>query len=565
MFKSFRPVPLQLFLRLLMPDPFTSDKGEFWLEQMPKDLPVELPLPRQFQIIASLQQKNSFFVILIKIPQSPSTIQCWYSNRLRALGWYCWQADEIFFNLNSFGVPASASNNPLTSLLTFCYRPKSLTLTLQTRRIGEHNTYVKLKITADKEFHSPCQASWERSILNMLPMPQLVPPLKTKVQKKRAGGTIGEWLSEAKIQTSLNGFALLAHYKAQLIQAGWTQRTSDHREQLLWSVWTLDGVDNKVWKLVLSFIGNRTHSNIYTAYLQILNLKDLERICLPAQIIEPINSSESIPEEILWQFLSEDLSSDGGNKQLWIGELPPEIPRTLEFPESTKVLGYLAEENNKSSLLLEIDLSPKQILEYFTKQLVNLGWQKFNILKGVEDFGFATSRLPRLTLTEFFNPTDGIELLVRLYSTTSNCTDVRLRWLPKSGSGFHPPEESNQSTLQERLNQTPIPTLKLPEQTEVVKGPSKIHEQRFKEIVFINTVLVPELLHNHYLTEMQRLGWQQQIISQREKHHFSLWFFTDKLGQSWQGFLNLLSMEEEPNKYIGQLKIELLDSLDSIV
>ena len=73
------------------------------------------------------------------------------------------------------------------------------------------------------------------------------------------------------------------------------------------------------------------------------------------------------------------------------------------------------------------------------------------------------------------------------------------------------------------------------------------------------------MAQNHYLTEMQRLGWQQQIISQREKHHFSLWFFTDKLGQSWQGFLNLLSMEEEPNKYIGQLKIELLDSLDSIV
>lgn len=564
MVQSSRLVPLQLFLRLVMPDPYTSDRGQIWWEQMPNDLPVELPLPNRFRIIVSLQQKNTFFAILIQVPQSPSRIKCWYSNRLRALGWHQWQSSEIFLDWNSFVISGSASNNSPTPLLTFCYPSKPFTLTLQTCPIAENDTYIQLRITANREFRSPCQASWERNAFNLIPQPQLVSPHNTEVKKKRAGGSNSEWLNEAKIQTSLNSLALFAHYNTQLAQAGWSQQTIEDQKELLWNVWRLEDVYKQVWQLVFSLIAENNNKGNYRAYLQILNLKDLERVWFPAKV-EQIDSTEMIPEEILRQFLSNDLSPNRKIKQLLIGEFPTLISNTLQFPESTKILGSLVQEDNQFSLFLEIDLLPDQIYEYFTEQLIDLGWQECNILKEVENFGFATSRLPRLTITEFFNPTDGIRFLVRLYSTTSNCTDVRLRWLPRSEPEFEPLEESNQSTLEERLNQTPIPTLKLPKQTEVVKGPSNIHELRFRKIVFINTSLLAEVLANHYKTEMQQAGWQQLATSQKQKHHFSIWFFTDEQGQSWQGILNLLPVEGETNKYIGQLRIELLDSLDSTV
>ncbi|MBE9102978.1 hypothetical protein [Vacuolonema iberomarrocanum] len=558
MTQSLNTVPLQFAYRLLMFDYTGHDRVKLWMQQLPSELPVELPLIEQSQLIASLQQRQTF-TILIQAPLNPLIIRNWYSNHLRIQGWLQWQSEETIVDLRDFHIFGSqlyGHGYGSNSLLVFRYYPKSIWLTLQTYPSVENVTFVKLKLSARNMSTLPSEKEWERNTLNLLPLPQLAPPPSTDIKKLRAGGSNKEWNSEAQVQTLLNELDLLTHYEEQLVQSSWTKQLSDVQDGLLWSVWNLHDRNNQTWQLVLSFIADTNKPNHYAASLRLLNLDDFEYI-LPPATIDVVSPTESIPEEVLWHFLSDDFSSRN-SKQLWVGQLPPTLPNSLNFPEQTEVLGSLVEENQQIDLFLRVSLPSKQICELLIKQLVDFGWQQWTGPTDFEGPGFVTSILPRVTQCSLLHPTDGSQCIVICNSVTLNCTDVTIRWLPSVGQPGAPPGESNRSRLQGELVRKSIPTLALADQTEVIRRTIQTGD-RFMFSAYLITSLSIEVLVNHYQTEMRQAGWQQQVMSQVENCHLSLWSFIDEQRQLWQGVLYFLAVPNKTTQFTGLLRIEPLN------
>jgi len=533
-----------------------SNKIQIWLEQLPDELPVELPLIEQSQVIASLQEGQTF-TILMRVPLHPLRIQSWYSNRLRIIGWLQWQPDEVLVDFHMFGTRTSGHGYDPNPLLTFRYHPQLLSLTLQTYPIDENTTFLKLKVFANNLFYSSHQEEWECNVINLLPVPQLVSPPDANIRKLHAGGSEKEWDSEAEVQTLLNGLDLLTHYDAQLVESGWTRQLSRVQERLLWSVWNLHDRNNQVWQLLLSFVADSNHPNHYATSLRLVNLDEFDHT-LPPVKIDVSSSIEAIPEEVLWQFFSDDFFHDSSTKQLLIGQLPSMILNLPKFPEETEVLGSFIEENLQINLFLRVLLSSNQVCELLTQQMIDLNWQQWSSWNDFEGVGFTTSVLPRLIQATFFHPINRSQCVVIFNSVALNCTDVTLRWLPSSEQENNLSGENIRSIVQSELAQKPIPTLALAKQTEVIQRTTQM-EEGVVSVVYIITSLSIEALADHYQTEMQQAGWQQQATSQLDNCHLSLWVFIDEQEQSWQGILNFLVRPERVAHYTGLLRIEPLN------
>ncbi|NJO52030.1 MAG: hypothetical protein HC840_24415 [Leptolyngbyaceae cyanobacterium RM2_2_4] len=224
-------------------------------------------------------------------------------------------------------------------------------------------------------------------MLNWLPIPQLVPPSGMRILRGRhLSGSEKALRSEARIQTSLSSDLLLNHYSTQLAQSGWTQQAGEEQNGLWWSIWKLQDQQDQMWQLLLSFVADENYVDQFTASLRILNVNDFEQVMPPASV--PIPSTESILEDILRQLISSDFFPDIETQQLWIGQLPPGLPATLEFPEQTQVLGSLAEQGNKAELFLTVPLPLIQIWDYLTEQLFSLGWREPHNWSEYENLGF---------------------------------------------------------------------------------------------------------------------------------------------------------------------------------
>lgn len=540
-------------LRLLMKNPYTRHRVQVYLEQLPDELPIELPLPEQVQIIASWQQEGSQSTILVQAPQPNLLILSWYTNRLRILGWQQQRFDETtLMDCPVFGANPSLYNGASMPSLKFCYRPQSLMLTVETRTISNNATEIKLKLYAGGHRSTSCQADWERNLNNTVPLPQLVSPPDTNIEFRRRTSSTVDWWSRCEIQTNLSGSALLAHYNTQLVQAGWTLQESEVQQQLLWSAWTLRDRHNQMWQICLNFVLDSRSSNHYIASMLGVNLDELlaQRQVNP----EPINDRpESIDKELFWQLLYNNFPQPE-KKSLWIEQLPPTLPIPLEFPENTQVLGSLVEEERrKTTLLLEVPLSPDQIGEDLIEQFTRLGWQKSDF----RNVGFMPSQPHLINNLYDPTPTGRLECFIELYPLSPSRTEVKLRWLPWFNLNSEESADSIKPLFQpEELNQIPIPILTCPDQTEVAEIVGSIKEQSFSTTVFINTSLTATALINHYQAQMQQADWQQQATSLKENCHLSFWLFTDEQGQLWQGFLNLLARPKKTGQYTGCLRIK---------
>lgn len=57
--------------------------------QLPKPLPIDLPLPQQAQVIGSIVRARDqrSYQIYLDVPDSPEQVQSFYQTRLQAIGW----------------------------------------------------------------------------------------------------------------------------------------------------------------------------------------------------------------------------------------------------------------------------------------------------------------------------------------------------------------------------------------------------------------------------------------------------------------------------------------------
>ncbi|NJL23182.1 MAG: hypothetical protein HC895_23955, partial [Leptolyngbyaceae cyanobacterium SM1_3_5] len=232
------------------------------------------------------------------------------------------------------------------------------------------------------------------------------------------------------MRTSLSGAALLAHYEAQLMQAGWIRQAGEALDRVLWSGWTLR---DRSLQLLLSFVADDELTDHYAASLRLLNLNNFDEVTL-LDFDRSISPTGSIPEEIIWQLLAPDFATVTA-KQIWTGQLPPELPIAIELPAETEVLGSLFEpeqeegEGDRFALFLVAPLTSDQVWQQFTRSLLRSGWQLL-MQYSASDLGFMATE-KRWHSASFISPTGEAECYVSLEAVERQCFDLRLIWLPR--------------------------------------------------------------------------------------------------------------------------------------
>ena len=246
-------IPYDLVLRLLK---FPSGiQQELLIDQLPDNLPGDLPLPDGAKVVASVVTGGSYYRVLLDVPQSPDQVELLYQEQLEAAGW---QRQSYGNRVQGF----VSSGFEQTDVLFFC---KDTTGPLLGVFAGSTQTSTDLQLTLSTDDSTSCNLRrvWNREIGP--PMPVLVSPPDALVRRQVSGGSDNYWVSRANLETELEAEALMAHYGDQWERVGWIRIAENQTDRTLWSFWRLQDETGQAWQGTLSMSKVEEMPNQYEA------------------------------------------------------------------------------------------------------------------------------------------------------------------------------------------------------------------------------------------------------------------------------------------------------------
>src|SRR3990167_3121146 len=204
---------------------------------LPNDLPEKIPIPDGTEIIGSLVRSDGKYnqvEIVLDSPRDPDEVMKFYRNSLSKAGW---NESKVYSESGGFSpvpsIPKSA---------TFCrYERKGPSLTVSAFiPDGEKLTDVRIQLDTNPQssvcmqsFTGPYYGSGGAGIMPVLNSP------KGAVQKGGGGGSSGDQCeSYAALETEINVKDLEAHYRNQLVEAGWKLKDKGDSDSIAWSTWS---------------------------------------------------------------------------------------------------------------------------------------------------------------------------------------------------------------------------------------------------------------------------------------------------------------------------------------
>jgi hypothetical protein len=214
-----------------------------WIGELPDDLPVDIPLPEGSRVVASVQDLSPFKQIILDAPQTPEEITAFYAKALSEAGW---QAAPQAASGGGFTGPADMGER-------YCLREDEAYLEVLSQERPGGASDVRLQLSDPAEFNV-CQ---ERGAESMDAGMSLIPPLKAPRGARMTGGGGGSSAgggsgnesaySSTDMETNLTAKDLLAHYNAQLEQAGWKLVDQGLSDVVGWSAWKLVDKEGGEW------------------------------------------------------------------------------------------------------------------------------------------------------------------------------------------------------------------------------------------------------------------------------------------------------------------------------
>ena len=217
----------RLLLSRVSNDP-SSDDLQLLVGQLPRDLPIELPLPQNCQLLGSLVVRRRITVVFDTEDASEQIFR-FYRKKLSEQGW-----QEFEYLSKAGGFQEVTTNRRL-----FCRGEREPALIIYAFDLSERPTQVRLVLELDTQ-HSPCAVMLKPSNLPKL-LPDLIsPPQATyRVGSTRQGKTDADSQATLELETNLTLLDVSAHYEAQLSEV-WMLNQSGHDGPLAWSLWSFN-------------------------------------------------------------------------------------------------------------------------------------------------------------------------------------------------------------------------------------------------------------------------------------------------------------------------------------
>jgi len=257
------------FVERLMSYPGMPFRAAILPGELPDDLPVEVPIPKDAEVIGSSVHSDTKYKhveIILDVPEEPNEVIEFYRNSLKKAGW---NETEGFFPPE--GGFASIPSMPESA--TFCRYERegpSLTITAYTPD-GEKPADVRLQLDTDprapicSERFGPRWTDRSEEIIPLLISPEGAIP-----RSSGSGGGGDQWHSDATLETERSVKELETHYRNQLLEAGWELKEGGSNGSIAWSTWSFSDEFGDHWSgiLLVSELGQENLRFVFlTVYL----------------------------------------------------------------------------------------------------------------------------------------------------------------------------------------------------------------------------------------------------------------------------------------------------------
>ncbi|WOD39917.1 hypothetical protein [Nodosilinea sp. E11] len=262
-------IPAEIVLRLLSSD--FLEVQQILLYELPNDLPIQLPLPDQATVLASMVYRVEGFDVdlyrvLLNVPQPPEVVAAQYRQQLKSQGWQ--EPTPIAGDLAGF-IPSAAR---LDNQLVFCSADKTQGIFVSASSQADNSTDLDLNLVPITDDHSSCRSdrASDQPPDFKSPMPLLSPPVGAIVtpQGSSASGSKPNEYSfvevDATIESELSAEAIAQHYAAQWESAGWSPYGEETNGSVK-KVWRLEDEASQPWQGTLTIEPSAEQSGVYRA------------------------------------------------------------------------------------------------------------------------------------------------------------------------------------------------------------------------------------------------------------------------------------------------------------
>ncbi len=222
------------FVERLMTDTSVEKPVVILPGALPSDLPEKIPIPNDAETIGSLVRPDSKYIeIILDDPQNPNKVMEFYRSSLSKAGW---KESKVSYP-ESGGFSSTSSMYEIAAFCRYERKGPSLTVRAYTPD-GEKPTDVRIQLDTNPQTSACTQLFNEPNLGFSTVMPVLKAP-KGALQKESGGCSSGnQWESDATLETELNVNDLEAHYRNQLVEAGWKLKDRGNGSSIAWSTWS---------------------------------------------------------------------------------------------------------------------------------------------------------------------------------------------------------------------------------------------------------------------------------------------------------------------------------------
>ena len=234
------------------------------LDELPSDLPFDIAILTDFDIIGSVVQHGELnqTQIYLRTEQTPDAVDQILRTQLEAVDFTAPRNNHVMAGHNIF-----SEHDPWRNMLCSPDRESAVSFNAVANDAGQTDLFIS--ISPSSPFSGPCadDGPMGRPHRPQI-LPQLTTPPNTRVSPRGSGFSNNEMHTEALLTSPLRVAELMSHYVAQFEALGWQQTGASETDDLAWRGWRVQGEKEKAWSVTVALMRKAGEENRYLITLR---------------------------------------------------------------------------------------------------------------------------------------------------------------------------------------------------------------------------------------------------------------------------------------------------------
>jgi hypothetical protein len=215
------------------------------------------------------------------------------------------------------------------------------------------------------------------------------------------------------------------------------------------------------------------------------------------------------------------------------------------------VLGTLVRSETQIEIVLESDLSPQEVLDFYRARLAALGWQEPEEIQSRQEGGFLHSNFGTDTNSIFCQQSSGAGLTLQTLPLEGTTTTVRLNISLERER--NPCSNLNMRQRHHRMYEM-IPSLTPPAGAQQQGGGGGSGSGEAHTTATLKTDLALNVLAQHYADQLSQAGWTKTDAGTSGPTAWHTWHFTSEDQESWSGMFFILKTPGKSDEYFAFIR-----------